>query len=72
MKTVSLMALAVILSACSGPPNIEAGADPSDAGVQVPVARYAPVMSGTVDYRPVDPKSWIERNEQVAPKKRGE
>ncbi|MFD2029133.1 hypothetical protein ACFSKM_00070 [Ancylobacter dichloromethanicus] len=62
-----LTAAAVILSACSGPPAIEAGLSPSDAGSWVPAQRYVPVTAGTVDYQPVDPKPWIERNERVAP-----
>ncbi|MGA0564798.1 hypothetical protein ACO2RV_20305 [Ancylobacter sp. VNQ12] len=68
MKPVLLTALAVILSACSGPPDIETAAHPSDASVPVPALRYVPVTAGTVDYRPVDPKPWTERNERVAPK----
>ena len=72
MKPVLLMAAAVILSACSGPPAIESAANPSDAGSPVPTLRYVPVTAGTVDYRPVDPRPWTERNERVAPKTGGE
>lgn len=68
MKPVLLTALAVILSACSGPPTIEAGHDPADANAWAPSLRYVPVTAGTIDYRPVDPKPWTERNERVAPK----
>jgi hypothetical protein len=68
MKPVLLTALAAILSACSGPPAIEAGRDPADANAWAPSSRYVPVTAGTVDYRPVDPKPWTERNERVAPK----
>lgn len=68
MKPVLLTATAVILSACAGPPAIEAGANPSDANSRVPATRYVPVTAGTVEYRPVDPKPWTERNERVAPK----
>lgn len=67
MKSVLLTAVAVILSACSGPPLIEAGPSPSDASAWVPAQRYVPVTAGTIDYRPVEPKPWIERNERVAP-----
>jgi hypothetical protein len=67
MKSLLLMAMAVILSACSGPPAIEVGPNPSDAHARVPSSRYVPVTAGTVDYRPVDPKPWTERNERVAP-----
>lgn len=72
MKPVLPAALAVILSACAGPPSIEAGADPSNAAAPVPPARYAPVLGGTVDYRPVEPRPWAERNRLVAPKREGQ
>ncbi|MBS7556096.1 MULTISPECIES: hypothetical protein [Xanthobacteraceae] len=72
MKPVLMTAFAVVLSACSGPPAIEVGPSPSDASSSVKPLRYAPVTAGTVDYRPVDPKPWIERNERVAPKTGGE
>ncbi|OYZ70331.1 MAG: hypothetical protein B7Y12_18295, partial [Rhizobiales bacterium 24-66-13] len=63
MKPVFLTAFAVVLSACSGPPVIEVGSSPSDPSSSVKPLRYTPVTAGTVDYRPVDPKPWIERNE---------
>lgn len=72
MKPVLLTALAVIVSACSGPPAIVTGADPADPSARVPDSRYAPVTAGTIDYRPIDPKSWTERNQDVAPKAGGE
>ncbi|RCS21516.1 hypothetical protein DUT91_23560 [Phyllobacterium salinisoli] len=72
MKPILLAAAAVILSACSRPPVLSAGADPSDASSPALATRYVPVTAGTADYRPVDPKPWIERNENVAPKTRAE
>lgn len=68
MKPILLTAIAVILSACSRPPVIGSGADPSDAPSRIPTMRHMPVLAGTADYRPVDPKPWIESNERVAPK----
>lgn len=67
MKSVLLVATAVVLSACSGLPNIQAGADPADPHAPAPRSRYAPVTAGTVDYRPVEPKPWLQQNERVAP-----
>jgi hypothetical protein len=72
MKPVLLTALAVIVSACSSPPVILAGADPADPSSRVPGSRYMPVTSGTLDYRPIDPKPWVEQNQGVAPKSGGE
>ncbi|PYE86495.1 hypothetical protein [Phyllobacterium leguminum] len=72
MKPILLTAVAVTLSACSSPPLISAGADPSDAAIPVPAMRHMSVTAGTINYRPVEPKPWIERNELVAPKKGGE
>ena len=72
MKTFVVMAVAVTLSACSSPPVIGVGADPSDPSASVPRLRYIPVTAGTVDFRPADPKPWIERNDSVAPKKEGQ
>ena len=70
MKSVVLAAAAVLLAACSDPPPlIKTGADPSDSLSGVPPLRYAPVTAGTVDYQPVAPQPWAERNRAVAPKK---
>lgn len=68
MKSVLLMATSVVLSACSGLPNIQSGANPADASAPALRSRYAPVIAGAVDYRPVEPKPWTEQNDRVAPK----
>ena len=67
MRSLLPMALAVLVSACSGPPLITSGPDPADPSVAVPAVRYSPVFAGDVDYRPVPPRSWIELNQCVAP-----
>lgn len=67
MKPLLPTALAVLVTACSGPPAITAGPDPADPSAAVPMVRYAPVFAGAVDYRPVPPRSWIEQNRAVAP-----
>jgi hypothetical protein len=64
MRSLFMMAPAIILSACTALPEV-------GAGVAVPPARYTPVLAGTTDYRPVAPKSWTDSNRQVAPKEKG-
>lgn len=72
MKPIFLTVIAVLLAACSdSPPLIEAGADPSDPKSRVPQSRYVPVTAGTVDYKPIGPKPWAERNQSVAPQAEG-
>lgn len=68
MKFIFLMATAVVLSSCAEFPAIQVGADPADPRAPVPLSRYTPVTAGTADYRPVEPKSWIQQNERVAPR----
>jgi hypothetical protein len=71
MKPLLTAAAASLLAGCATlPPPPVAGRDPSDPTVRV-AARYAPVMAGTVDHRPVDPKPWAEQNRGVAPKPGG-
>lgn len=69
MNYLPLAALAVLLTACSVnvPPDIISDTDPSSPTAPVKPVRYVPVTAGTVDYRPVEPKPWIEQNQQVAP-----
>jgi hypothetical protein len=47
------------------------GRDPADPNVPVPPARYAPVISGTKSYRPVQPVPWGNVNRSVAPPETG-
>ncbi|MDQ0513189.1 hypothetical protein [Ancylobacter amanitiformis] len=68
MKPVLLTAIAVTLSACSVAPTIDVGPNPSDFSSSVKPSLYGPVTAGTIDYRPVEPQSWIERNKRVAPR----
>lgn len=68
MKPITLAAAAVILAACSTPPAILSGTDPSDPAAPVPRVDYVPVTAGTAEYRPVEPKPWVEQNERVAPR----
>jgi hypothetical protein len=43
------------------------GRGPADPDAPVPPARYAPVMSGTKSFRPVQPEPWGDVNRSVAP-----
>lgn len=67
MKSLLPTALAVLVSACSGPPLIASGPDPADPSIAVPAIRYSPVLAGDVNYRPVPPRSWIEQNQGLVP-----
>lgn len=67
MKIAVLVAAAATVSACAGlPPPLAMGPDPADPAVAVRPAGYSPVLAGTIDYRPVEPKPWAERNSSVA------
>jgi hypothetical protein len=67
MQMLVLTALAIILTACSAPPDITVGEDPSDPAAPVPSIRYVPVTDGTVDLRPAEPRPWRGTNGSVAP-----
>ena len=61
--------LVLVLSGCGGSPSSGAlGADPADATQGTAGNAYIPVMAGTVNHQPVDPKSWREMNDRVAPR----
>jgi hypothetical protein len=72
MKFVVVVAMAAALSACTDQLVLRAGNDPADPAISVPSFQYAPVTAGTLDYRPVEPKSWIQRNQDVAPRQGAE
>lgn len=67
MKPTYFAAVAIFLSACSGSPILTSGLDASNPASPVPPVEYVPVTAGTVDYRPVEPKPWVEQNDRVAP-----
>ncbi|HVI28647.1 hypothetical protein [Hansschlegelia sp.] len=72
MKPLLTAAAASLLAGCATLPSAPvAGRDPSDPAVRVAPARYASVMAGTADHRPVPPRPWAEQNQGVAPKKPG-
>ncbi|GLK76491.1 hypothetical protein GCM10008171_17450 [Methylopila jiangsuensis] len=69
MKPLVSAAVALLLSACSTQlPSPVSGRDPGDPSAPVPSARPASVTKGTSDYRPVEPKPWLEQNKGVTSK----
>ena len=64
--------MAVATSACSAPvPLPPLGAvHPADAEAPAPRASYRSVIGAYRGARPVDPKPWAERNQDVAPVKK--
>ena len=73
MKPLVPAAIAAFLSGCAAPPPPPlAGPSPDDPNVRVAAARHAAVTSGTADHRPVAPKPWLERNQDVAPRAEGD
>lgn len=70
MKSILMIAAAALLAGCSSPSDFfDTSGSPADPSSSVPAQRYVPVTAGTIDYKPVDPQPWKERNEKVAPKK---
>ncbi|PZO70679.1 MAG: hypothetical protein DI640_14800, partial [Sphingomonas taxi] len=54
---------------CSAlPPSPVAGWDPNDPSAPAPHGRYVSVTAGMADYRPVEPKPWLEQNKAVTSK----
>jgi hypothetical protein len=60
-----LAALAANCSAVTASPH--RGPDPSDPSARVPPASYRSTIAGYASQRPVEPRSWREQNERVAP-----
>jgi hypothetical protein len=69
MRIVAIVALGLLAAACQTVGNgVVAGPDASDPGAAVPPADYRSTISQYVSRRPVEPTSWRERNEGVAPR----
>lgn len=58
------IAVALLAAACKPVSVPVAAADPA---VPVPPTRYQSVLGPYVSQRPVEPSSWREQNERVAP-----
>jgi hypothetical protein len=73
MLRLAPLASAALLGACAGalPSVPSAAGDPADPLAAVPAIRYQPVTAGTVDHRPVEPKPWGTRKDQINPATRG-
>lgn len=67
MRSVLALGATLWVSACAPLPVVATGPDPADPGVPVRPPAYRPVLSGTVDHRPVEPKPWADVNRRVAP-----
>ena len=64
-------ALCLMAAACTPSPEWLAGAaTAADPAARVPATRYRAVLSGYTSQRPVDPASWREQNERVAPRQK--
>lgn len=67
-KFAGVAVLGLLVAACSATPDrLVAGADSYDPAVRVPATSYRPVLSGYRSQRPVEPASWREQNDRVAP-----
>ena len=60
-----LAALAQGCSAITASPF--SGPDPSDPTVRVPTVSYRSTIAAYASQRPVEPRSWRDQNERVAP-----
>jgi hypothetical protein len=71
MKVVAI-ALALLAAACKpvSTPVVVAVADPADPSAPVPATRYQSTLGTYVSQRPVEPSSWREQNERVAPQQK--
>src|SRR6266511_3153202 len=64
-----LLLVAPLTHGCSGaPPAPLTAADPSDPGARAPRVGYRSTIGSYKSQRPVDPASWGEQNERVAPR----
>ena len=64
---------ALLASGCtSTPPVVTTAAAPESPNVGIRPTSYSPVLAPYTPRRPVDPKSWRDMNEEIAPKPEGE
>lgn len=69
MKVVLVILLGLLSAACStAPARPVAEAGPANAEAPVPPVRHRSALATYISQRPVDPGTWREQNEQVAPK----
>lgn len=63
------LGLCAVLSACAPRAELPAAADPAGPFT---ATEYRPVLSGYEVARPVEPKTWRERNDAVAPREKAQ
>ena len=69
LRALAAIAIAATIAGCwTAPPMPLTGPDPSDPLARAPATGYRSTIEPYVSERPVAPKPWRERNEQVAPK----
>jgi hypothetical protein len=69
IAVVAMAALSVFAAACAVvPPVPYAGPDPADAAAPVPAVGYRSTIGAYQSQRPVEPASWREQNERIAPR----
>lgn len=64
---IAALLSALFIAGCTAPPPPLAGADPADPAARVAAVGYRSTLSGYRSQRPVEPGSWIEQNQRVAP-----
>ena len=69
MRAAFVLCCIIATAGCTiAEPMILSGPNPADEGAGTLPAAYSSVTAGTLDYRPVGPKSWREMNDAVAPR----
>jgi hypothetical protein len=68
LRCLCVAALCLPAAACFGASERPlAGRDPADPAARVPPAAYRSTLGPYARQRPVEPASWREQNERVAP-----
>jgi hypothetical protein len=69
-RRLAVLGVTLALAGCSGAslPDITAGSDAADPHAAGTAPAYVPVTAGTVNHQPVEPKTWRDMNERVAPR----
>lgn len=71
LAPMRVTAFCLIAAACTpSPERLAAAVVVADPAARVPATSYRSVLSGYVSQRPVEPASWREQNERVAPQKK--
>jgi hypothetical protein len=69
--TAAGLVLAALTVGCAGPPPTPtAGPDPSDPSARAKAVGYRSTLAPYATQRPVEPKPWLEQNQQVGPSQR--